>query len=330
MIAVGAIVVVIILLVLLIHHVQVNSTKNSLKAYAANVNSLIADSDNTGADMFTRLQSGELNSNQIGTLQSQLATDSENARTQLAHAQALSAPGQVADAQSNLVQTMQLRLDGISQIANNIQAANSAKTSQDAIYAITVGTSLLYASDVLYKTFVTTGIAKALNGANLPIGGPTGAQINAGQILPDLGWLQKTFVSLKIGATLPTKVANTAGPGLHGHSLNYVTVGTTQLDDTEGVTNTVPASPAPTFSLNVTNGGVSPEYQVECKVTIEGLSDVGTAKIAETMPGQVTDCNVPLPFPPTSGTYKVTASIAKVPGEANTENNSMTFVIDFN
>jgi hypothetical protein len=328
MIAAGVVAVVIILLVLLIHHVHVNQTNNSLKNYAANVNSLINDSDVNGKTMFTDLESGEVNSNQISNLQRQLATALSNARDHLNTAQGLSTPGQVTDAQSNLVQTMQLRVNGIAQIADHIQDAVSTSTSKDAIYDISVGTSELYASDVLYKTFVTTGIAKALNGANLPIGGTTGAQINAGQIVPDLGWLQSTFIAAKIGAVLPTKVANTASPGLHGHSLNSVSVGSTELSTV--TPNTVPANPAPTFTLNLTNGGSSNEYDVECEIKIAGLTDLGTSTIAETTPGQTTNCSVTLPFPPTSGTFQVTATVVKVPGEKNTANNTMTFTVTFN
>jgi hypothetical protein len=327
MIAVGAIVVVIILAVLLIHHVQVSQTKNSLKSYAANVNSLVSDSDANGVQMFKDLQKGELNSDSISTLQSDLNTELTRARQHLQTAEQLSAPGQVADAQASLVKMMQLRVNGISEIANNIQGAVSTKTSSDAVYQISVGTSQLYASDVIYKTFVTTGIAKALNGADIPIGGTTGVQINPGQIIPDLGWLNKTFIDEKIGASLPTKVANTAGPGLHGHQLNGVSIGSTELNTTS---NTVPASPAPTFTLSITNGGTTNEYDVECEVKISGLSDLGTATIPETTPGQTTTCEVTLPFPPTPGTFQVTATVVPVPGEANKANNSATYPVIFN
>jgi hypothetical protein len=330
MIAVGVVVVVIILLVLLIHHVQVSQTKNSLKTYAADVNSLVHDSNQNGRAMFGVLQKGELNSNQIQTLEGQLTIAATNARNELNAAEALSTPGQVAQAQTDLVRMMQLRLDGILKIANNIHNADNVKDSKDAVYQISVGTSELYASDVIYKTFVTTGIAKALNGANLLIGHTIGAQINSGQIIHDLGWLQSTFIGEKIGAALSTKVANTAGPGTgaHGSGLNGVSVGTTELSTVDN--NTIPASPAPTFTLSVTDTGTNTENEVECKVSVVGLSDLGTTRIQTIMQGQTTPCSVTLPFPPTAGQYEVTATVVKVPGETNLTNNSMTFPVTFN
>ena len=63
---------------------------------------------------------------------------------------------------------------------------------------------MLYGSDVIYKTFVTPDIAKALNGAGIPIGGTEGASRSTpGQILPDLGWLNSIFIAEKIGAQAP-------------------------------------------------------------------------------------------------------------------------------
>jgi hypothetical protein len=330
LVAVGVIVIVIIAMALLIHGCQVSQTNSSLKSYAANVNTLITRSDNNGAQMFSDLVSGKLNSNGIETLQNELNTAAGNAQTHLSQAKSLSAPGQMASAQSSLVQAMQMRADGISKIAANIQNASNQNTSKDGVYDISVGTSLLYASDVIYKTFVTPNIAKALNGANIPIGGTTGAQINAGQIVTDIGWLQSTFIAVKIGATLPTKAANADnnGPGLHGHELNSVSVSGTALSTVS--TNTVAANPAPTFTLSLTNGGDFNEYDVECEVSVAGLSDRGTSTIAETMTGQTTSCTVQLPSPPTPGTYQVTAEVVPVPKESNTKNNYLTFPITFN
>jgi hypothetical protein len=323
------IVVVVIVMALLIHGCEVSQTNTSLKNYNADVNALITASDNNGAAMFTDLESGDLTSNTSG-LETKLNIIANNAREQLQRAQSYSPPSAMSGAQSALVQVMQLREQGISQIAKHIQASANKKTSTDGVYDISVGTSLLFSSDVFYKTFVTPGIAKALNAAGIPIGGSTGAQINAGQIVTDLGWLQANFIEEKIGAQLSTTAANAnnTAPGLHGHQLNYVSVGTTQLSTTG--TNTIPASPAPTFTLNVTNGGDYNEYDVGCRVSVEGLSDTGASTIRETFKGQTTNCSVTLPSPPTPGTYHVTAQILKVPAEKNLANNVMTYAIDFN
>jgi hypothetical protein len=330
LIAAAVVVVVVIVMALLIHGCEVSQTNSSLKNYSADVDSLITASDNNGSAMFTDLESGSLNSSTVGALQNKLNIASENARKQLARAESYSPPGAMSDAQSALVRVMQLREQGISQIAKHIQASANKNTSKDGVYDISLGTAQLFSSDVFYKTFVATDIAKVLNATGIPIGGTTGAQINPGQIVTDLGWLQSTFISEKIGAQLSTSAANANNnaPGLHGHSLNYVSVGTTQLST--AVTNTIPASPAPTFTLNVTNGGNFNEYDVGCQVSIANLSDTGTSTIRETFRGQTTNCSVTLPSPPTPGTYQVTARVLKVPRETHLSNNVLTYTIDFN
>jgi len=147
----------------------------------------------------------------------------------------------------------------------------NSSTAVDDLKQISGGTSMLYASDVIYKTAVGTAIAAALNAAGLPIGGTSGATINSGQVVPDLGWLNYRTVGLWLDASLPSKVVNSDAPGLHGHTLNSVTVAGTPLT-TAGV-NTIPVSKtAPTFVLSVTNGGNFDEFDVVCKVSIKGAT----------------------------------------------------------
>jgi hypothetical protein len=338
LIAVGVIIVIVIAMALLIHSCDVSQTKDSLKSYNADVNTLIAGSDNNGAQLFTDLQSGQLTATSAQTLQNKLTDLLANARNNLSTAQSYSAPSQMSGAQTALVQVMQLRAQGISEIATNVVGAASQSTSRDAVKNISVGTSLLYASDVVYKQFVAPDIAKALNGAGIPIGSAAGEQqINGGQIVPDLGWLQSTFISAKLGAQLSTAAANAnnAAPGLHGHSLTSVNVDSTQLSPSG--TNTIQASPAPTFVLDLSNGGNFNEYDVQCTVKVRKGTGTNTTKliasgastIPETTPGESTTCSVTLPSAPTAGTYQVTAGVTPVPGETNVNNNYETFQVTF-
>lgn len=332
LIAAGVIVVVIIVMALLIKSCQDSQTNNSLKNYNANVSTLITASDTNGSNMFQALASGDLNSD-VETLQKDLNVTANTARHELSHARSLSTPGQMSDAQATLVQTMELRSQAMSEIAKDIQGAANKDTSSDAVRAIAVANSRLYGSDVIYKTFVVPDIAKALNGAGIPIGSADGdQQINPGQIVTDLGWLNSSFITEKIGAQIPTSAANSAnsaGSGPHGHELNYVSVNGTELSPTSS--NTLPASSTPpTFTLNLTNSGDYKEYYVGCKVTVESLSDTGTATIPVTSPGQSTTCAVKLASAMPAGNYTVTAEVEPVDHETNTQNNSLTYTIVVN
>ena len=328
LIAVGVIVVLVVVVALLIHHVEVNQTKNSLKTYAGTVSTYVTDSDTTGARVFTDLRSGDASSNLNG-LQQDLNTAAREADTQLQRAEDLSTPDQMDTAQQSFVQMMKLRYEGIQQIASHIEGAMDKSTAVGDVAEITAGASMLYASDVIYKTSVGTGIAAALNNAGLPIGGTTGTTINSGQVVPDLGWLDAKTVDIWIGATVPSKAVNNDLPGLHGHSLNSVSVDGTALST--AVLNTIPVSTsAPTFVLSLTNGGHFDEYDVVCKITVSGVpKDSAQSTIPETTPGSNANCSVTLPKA-LSGNYKITAEVVPVPRETNITNNSLTFNVDFN
>jgi len=330
-IAIVAIVIVVVLMAVLIHGCQSSATTNALKNYNASVSQLVSRSDATGSQVFSYLRGASTNQN----VATDLASDAGQARTELSAAQALSAPGAMAAAQSNIVLTMQMRYDAIESIANNIPEAigGDIAAAKSAVTSLAVATSRLYASDVVYKGYAVDEIAGALNGDGIPTTGLSAVTINSGQVVSDLSWLQGTYIATEIGAKVSggigSGVNTTVGePGVHGHILNFVSVDGTQLSGIS--TNTISASPAPTFVLNLTNGGQWTEYDVECKVSITGQNDTGTTTISETLANQTTTCSVTLPTAPSTGEYNVEVEVVPVPGESNTANNYLEFPVDFN
>ena len=318
------VVVVVLAMALLIHSCDSSQTTSALKNYNASVYNLINQSDATGSRVFQTLTGGNL-----ATLN--LAPEVTQARAQLRQAQRLNVPSGMADAQGSLVQVMQLRVAGIHMIAAHVQQAASVSTSQDAVYDISVGTSELYSSDVIYKEFVTTAIASALHADGIAVGSGSGQQpINPGQVVPDLGWLESTWIATKIGADLSTQAANANNnqPGLHGDALNYVTVDGTQL--VAGVSNTIPARRARRWVLNVTNTGNYDELDVGCSVHIVGAGIAGSARIPVTIPSRATNCTVLLASLPKPGTYTVTARISRVPRQTSTTSDVISYSVTFN
>lgn len=323
-VAVVALVAVIVLAGLGIHSCQVSERNSSLKSYDSNVSSLIGRSNTTGANLFKELTSG----GGATTLQTELDGTLQGAQSELNDAKGLSVPGQMESAQQNVVLALKMRYDGIGVIARQIQPALGSTAVRDAINQIAGGMARFFGSDVVYKAYAAPEIAAALNAADIGVGGSNGEPINSGQFLPVLGWLEPSFIATSLGAHLPGGGnVNSATPGLHGHSLNSVSADGVTLSPT--ATNTVPATPAPTLILSLTNGGDFPEFNVGCKVSVSGLSDTGTSTISETTPGQTTTCTVKLPTAPTPGTYNLTAEVEPVPGEKNTANNVLTFPVTF-
>jgi CARDB len=327
LIAAGAILVVLILIVLGVRSCQISARNTSLKDYTNNVSSLNQASAQTGQQFFNQLSSGAGGgSGGSNALQTQLNETRIQAENQLNRAHNLDVPDEMKGAQQNFLLALQMRRDGIAGVASRVGEALGGTTSKDAVNAIAATMARFYASDVLYKDYTTPLISGALKSVNIAVGGDTGVSIDAHQFLPDIQWLTPTFVASKFGAQVSTPNGKPA-PGLHGHSLDSVSVGGTTLDS--GSTNTLPAGQPPTFTLNITNGGQNTEHNIICKISISGTSATGQTTIPQTTAGQSTSCQVHLNSAPPAGNYTLTANISQVPGEKNTANNTLTFPVTF-
>ncbi len=254
-------------------------------------------SQQTSRQFFNLLSSGQGSAN-APNLQSQVDEARLAASNQSSHAQSLSAPDSVKSAQQNLVLALQMRVDAIGNIAQQIQPALQTQTSSDSDNAIAAKMARLYASDVVYKGYMLPTIVGALHSAGIAVGGANGEPLFAGQFLPDVQWLTPAFVAsaLHLQVPPPTKVA----PGTHGHALNSRErrSGTTLQT---GSTNTIPASPPPTFTLNFSNTGQNTETNVDCKVTVSGSSVSGQTVVPKTSPGQSTAARSRSPPRPSPG-----------------------------
>ena len=326
LVALAALVVVLILIVIGVHSCQVSQANSDLRNYTVNLSSLIQASNQTSRQFFGLLSSGQGASNS-SNLQSQVDEARLTAETQLSKAKGLDAPGQLATAQSNLVQAMQQRADGIAGIAEHLPAALQPQTSASAVEMIAADMARFYGSDVLYKDYALPMVVHALHNAGIAAGGPNGEPINEGQFLPDVQWLLPSFVATELKAPAPGTKSGKIAPGTHGHQLSSVSVGGTTLQT--GSTNTVPASPTPTFTLSFSNSGSNPETGVVCKVTVSGSGISGQSVVPRTAAGQSYTCKVTLGSSPRPGAYTVKAEVAPVPGEKITSNNTLSFPITF-
>jgi hypothetical protein len=204
-----------------------------------------------------------------------------------------------------------MRRDALANLAGRIRSALRTSTSKDAIEAIAAEMARFYASDVLYRDYTLPIILGALYAAGGEVGGVDGVSIEGGQFVPNVQWLTPDYVAVELGVRLPARSGKPA-PGIHGHRMDSVSVGATTLQT--GATNTVPASPTPTFTCTFTNDGQNTETNVVVKVSVSGTSVSGQAIVPQTTPGEQATAQVTLNSPP-RGTYTVTATVEQVPGE---------------
>lgn len=320
-IAIVALVVIILLIALGVHSCQVSATNSALQDYANSVSSLNSQSAANGKSLFTTL-SQAAGSNSTTNVQNEINQTLANEQQVLKKAKQLSVPDQVKTGNAKFLLALRMRVDGLTNIAREIQPALSGSASVSSINNLARETAVLYGSDVIYKDYALPEIYGALHSA-----GTRFSPINGDQFVTNVNWVTPSFLGdqlhVSVSGSGPKKVA----PGLHGHSLTSVSVGGTTLNT--GSTNTVPASPIPTFTLNFANGGTNNETNVKCKVSINGTSVSGTAVVPKTTAGQNASCQVKLNGTPPTGTQSVVATVEPVPGEKNTQNNTNTYTVTF-
>jgi hypothetical protein len=320
-VALAALVVIIVLIALGVHSCQVSATNSALQDYTNSVSSLNAQSASNGKSLFTTLASAA-NASNASSVQNQINQVLANEKSVYNKARAMSVPDQVKGGNTWFLNALRLRVDGLTNIAREIQPALSTSATKANVASLAVETSRLYASDVLYKLYALPAIYGAMHAAGVRF-----SPINGDQFVTNVQWTVPTFLAgylhVNIPGAGPTKVA----PGLHGHSLTSVQVDGTTLDTAS--TSTIPASPIPTFTLNFNNGGTNTETNVKCKVSINGSNVSGTATVPQTFAGKNAQCQVKLNAAPPKGTQSVVATIEKVPGEKNISNNTNTYTVTF-
>jgi hypothetical protein len=325
-VAAVALLIVVVLIAVGVHGCQASATESALKDYTNQASSIITQSNQTGSQLFGVLSSSGGSGNAT-TVQTQINAALGRARNELANARSMSVPDQVQTAHSDLLLALRMRLEGITNIANDIQPALGTSASQTAVNQIAAEMARFYASDVVYKDYAATGIASALHANGIPVGSPNGESIAGGQFVPDVQWLTPSFIATELHVALPAAKGGKIAPGLHGHVLNSVSVNGTTLQT--GTTNTISTSPAPAFTLNFQNDGQNNETDVVCKVAITGTNVSGQTTVTQTVAGQNATCKVTLSSTPAAGTHTVVATVEKVPGEHNISNNTQSFPVTF-
>jgi CARDB len=321
----AVVVIAIVLIAVLVNSCETSARNSALKDYNNSVASLNARSVQTGANFFSVLSGG---TSDPTSLQQRLAEAANDANTELGNAKGLSVPDEVKGAQQDFVQALQMRKDGMNNIANLVEPALQSQTAKDSINSIAAEMARFYASDVLYKDYSVPQIVGALRAADITVGGLGGQQLNSDQFLPSINWLDPNHVATALHVTLPSSgTSQHIAPGLHGHELNSVSVGGSTLQT--GSTNSIPATPAPTFTLDFANTGQNTETNVKCRVTVSGSKVSGQTIVPQTTAGESTSCQVTLSSTPPTGSHTLTATIVPVPGEKNTSNNTLTFPVTF-
>jgi hypothetical protein len=319
---------VLVLLVVGINSCRSSARDNALRDYNRNVGTIASESDEVGQQLFSTLTQQSLQPVDQQTQVNQLRV---RAQQQAQRARNLDVPGDMEDAQSNLLLTLDLRADAVSKIASRIVAARGDQegAAEQAVDQISGEMQAFLASDVIYAQRVVPFINEAL--ADADIGGQ---RIVGARFMDDLTWLAPDTVAGRLGASAGGGggANQQVAPGRHGHGLTSVSVGNTTLQP-QPATNRVPATAGLAFTVKFSNQGDNEETDVRVRVRVRpqtGKAISVTKTVDQTNPGAESEVNIPLgQAPPTGTSSTVSVDVLRVPGEENVENNAQEYTVLF-
>jgi hypothetical protein len=291
---------------------------NALRRYDSDVASTMQQSEQSGRDFFNLLNGTGGTSSSLDA-QQQVLRQRDTSQTLLDRAHDISTPGQMHDAQNAVIQTLTLRRDALSSIAQNVTQATARTQTGNAVKAISDAMGSLYASDVLWTQIGKPEIEKVLDDE-----GVDGTPLPGGKFMPAnaTDFLDQTTLVTKLN-TLTGQTATTGGT--HGLQLESTSIGGTTLSPDS--TNTVP-SDSQEIDIQVSNSGDNDETGINVSVTLAGASLTGQLQALSA--GETGTVKIPLTSKPPAGTDATLEVVVQpVPGEQLTDNNQSQYTVIF-
>lgn len=323
---VGGLILILVLIIIGISSCVSSRAERALKDYNRDVTAVINDSDQqVGKPFFQLMANGASEGEQLQVQVSQLR---QGADEDVKRAEGFSVPGEMRPAHDKLMLVLHLRAEALEKIAAQLPAALGGRARQDQALAGIAGEMQEFlASDVIYNVRVAPLIKDALDKKGI-----TGQTISNSRFLDDIAWLSEGTVAARLGQS-DTGSTTTGGvtPGLHGHGLLSVAVGTTTLQP-GGTTNRVTATNTVTFSVKFANQGDNDESNVKVNIRISsGGKTIAnqTKTISQTKSKQEVAVDIPITQTLPAGAAIVDVSITPVRGEEKTDNNRASYTVIF-
>ncbi len=318
LIGVGVGVAFLILIVIGIRGCLEARSDRALRNYDSDIASVMQQSEQSGKDFFNVLNGSGGTSSSLDA-QQEVLRQRDTSQTLLDRANQVSTPGQMHDADTAVLQTLTLRRDALSSIAQNVTQATARTQTGNAVNAITAAMGSLYASDVLWTQIGKPEMEKVLkdDGVDAP-------PLPNGKFMPAnaTDFLNQTTLVTKLN-TLTGQTATTGGT--HGLQLESTSIGGQTL--TPDSSNTVPAD-SQEIDIQVTNSGDNDETGISVSVTLGGASLTGQLQALSA--GETGIVKIPLTSKPATGTDTTLQVVVQpVPGEQITTNNQSTYTVIF-
>jgi hypothetical protein len=324
-VAIIAGVIVLILLVLLVRSCFNARKENAIKDYANDSAELLRASKVEGDGLFELLQ-GQGGADQATSIINQLNGYRSESASLVDRANRLDVPGDLDDAQNELLSVLELRRDAFAKVTNALRVALGDENRREGTTEVAKQMQVFLASDVIDTLRFRPDLYDVLNQHDLPA--PT--QLPKKGFVPDIEWLQPDFVANQVNALRTGSGGGTATPGLHGNGIAAVSLGGVAL--APGGSTSVALSETLAFEIQVQNQGENTENDVTVTVTVGDGGDAETReKTIDTIaPGEIQTVSIPLDKQPATGqNVPIKVTVKPVPGEQKTDNNTQQSTVVF-
>ena len=290
----------------------------ALSDYSRNVTQIVEETDQTSKDFFGKLtEPGGLS---VTDFVGEIDADRSAMDNYASRVDALSAPGDMGNAQNALELIYELRSSAMTEIADKMSTALGDAGSAKAMAAIAKQMQKLLAADVVYANVVRPEIDGVLAS-----NGIEGDDVPESVFLPEgTKWLEESAVSAALGAVSGTTSGEVTG-GVHGLGLSGVSVNGTELGE-EAATVCHGRNRRKSKST-VENQGESTENGVTVSVSVDG-KPVRRKHPDASAPAETGTVSIPL-TPTPSGEATLEVEVETVPGEQVSENNEASYTVNF-
>jgi hypothetical protein len=307
---------------LLIQSCASTSKHDAYKSYLAKVGSVAQSSAADGAELASELTTQGA---KVADIESKLAGLAEQERQTVAVAQRLDPPGPLRPEHENLIEALQLRVNGIQGLADAFRRTAGSKASSDAALLAAPAQRLL-ASDVMWDDLFLAPATTEMKRQNV-----TGVVVPESHFVTNQDLITERSMSLVLQRL---RGASTTGTptGIHGTNIVQTKVlpGGQVLSPSQE--NTVTATAGLKFVVTIADSGDSQEVGIKVTLTIQkpGGAIVKTKTVPLINPGQQKSVVFgDLGQVPFAQKTTVNVDVAPVPSEKTTTNNKATYPVIF-
>jgi len=308
---------------LLVQSCASTSRHDAYKSYLAKVATIAQSSESDGAQVATDLTTPGVKVTDLATKLDGVASQE---RQNVTAAERLNPPGRLRPEHEDLIEALQLRVNGVQGLADTFRQTATSKASTDAALLAAPAERLL-ASDVtwddLFRVPATTEMKNE---------GISGVVAPKSQFVTNQDLITERSMALVLQRLRGASTSGGTPTGIHGTNIveTKVLPGGQVLSPTNE--NTVTATTDLSFVVTIADSGDSQEVGIKVTLTIQKPQGaiVRTQTVDLINPGQaksVTFKNLgQVPF---AQRTTVNVDVAPVPGEHNTANNKSSYPVIF-